>query len=364
LTNRQVAFTIFSMSTISQKSIDAGLVWNRYRHNFSRHLLGVARYLQTSMMYTLQEQCGHDNLRLGFSPYIALIGEGDKRLTDLAEILGISRQACNQAVKQIEAAGYIERAADPVDGRAKQLTLSPEGVKLRRDGLRIVAQLDKQFADIVGAAPIADVSKSLWKIYQRLALGLTPQGNAPTVQVVMAGLLPRLADYILQRLMELTRAKGHPGLKLCFGQVLTLIGPAGGRIQQIAATQDVSKQAISAIATELEELGYLQRHTDTLDARQIVLQFTARGETLIADSVTSVGELEQEFAAIIGQAALKRMNATLHDLYRGLQLEQEIFEKNSSADIGLLAQQLQQQLGDHGSQALARLLLTPSGNAR
>jgi len=352
------------MNALSQKNIDASLIWDRYRHNFSRHLLGVARYLQTSMMYTLQDQCGHEHLRLGFSSYITLLGEGDKRLTDLAQILGISRQACNQTVKQIEAAGYIESAADPTDGRAKQLTLSPRGIQLRRDGLRIVAELDKQFADIVGESAMADASRSLWKIYQSLSLGLTAQGDVPTGNAVMAGLLPRLADHILLRLMDLTRAKGHPRLKLCFGQVLTLIGPAGGRIQQIASIHDVSKQAISVIATELEELGYLERHADPLDARQILLQFTAKGETLIADSVSSVVELEQEFAAIIGINALKRMNSTLHDLYRGLFLEQDIFENNSTADIGLLARQLQQQLGEHGSQALARLLLNPSGNTR
>jgi DNA-binding MarR family transcriptional regulator len=352
------------MSALSQKNTDAGMVWNRYRHNFSRHLLGVARYLQASMMDTLQEQCGHENLRLGFAPYITLIGEGDKRLTDLAELLGISRQACNQAAKQVEAAGYIERTADLLDGRAKQLTLSRQGIKLRRDGIRIVAQLDRQFADIVGEVQIADTSRSLQKIYQNLSLGLTPQGNPPTARVVVGGLLPRLADYILQRLMALTRDKGHPGLKLCFGQVLTLIGPSGGRIGQMAAIHDVSKQAISAIATELEELGYLQRDVDPLDARQLVLTFTARGEKLIADSVISVTELETEFATIIGQAALKRLNTTLHNLYRGLGLEQEIFETNSAADIGLLAHQLQQQLGKQDSQALARLLLGPTGTAR
>jgi DNA-binding MarR family transcriptional regulator len=164
--------------------------------------------------------------------------------------------------------------------------------------------------------------------------------------------------------MELTRAKGHPGLKLCFGQVLTLIGPAGGRIQQIAATQDVSKQAISVIATELEALGYLQRQPDPMDARQIVLQFTERGKQLIADSVASVEQLEAEFAEIVGKTALKRMNSTLHELYRGLRLEQEIFESMDTADINLLAQQLQQQLGNRGSQELARLLLAPSGNTR
>jgi DNA-binding MarR family transcriptional regulator len=352
------------MNALTRQRIDSGLVWNRYRHNFSRHLLGVARYLQTCLMYTLQEQYGHDNLRLGFSPYIDLIGEGGKRLTDLAEILGISRQACNQAVKHIKAAGYIEHAANPADGRSKQLTLSARGLKLRRDGLRIIAQLDRQFADIVGAPAIADSSQSLWKIYHRLHLGLTPQEDKSPVPAAMGGLLPRLADYTLQRLMELTRAKGHPGLKLSFGQVLTLIGPAGGRIQQIASIQHVSKQAISTIATELESLGYLLRQADPLDARQIVLHFTPLGETLIADSVASVDELENEFSAIIGKAALKRMSSTMHELYRGLQLEHDVFEKGGAADIGQLAQQLQQQLGDHGSQALARLLLTPSRTAR
>lgn len=357
-------FTIFCMNATCPQNSDAAQVWNRYRNNFSRHLLGVARHLQTSMMNTLQEECGHKNLRLGFAPYITLIGEGDKRLTDLAEILGISRQACNQATKQVEAAGYIERAADPMDGRAKRLALSPRGVKLRRDGLRIVARMDKHFATIVGEAGIADTSKSLRKICQHLSLGLTPQDNAQTAHEVMSGLLPRLSDYILQRLMELTREKGHPGLKLCFGQVLTLIGPSGGRIQQIAAIHDVSKQAISAIATELEELGYLQRNTDPLDARQIALTFTARGEQLIADSVISVDELAIEFAAIIGQAAMKRLNATLLDLYHGLNLEQEVFEQINPADINQLARQLQQQLGDRGSRALAQLLLGSPAYAR
>ena len=92
--------------------------------------------------------------------------------------------------------------------------------------------------------------------------------------------------------------------------------------------------------------------------------FTERGERLITDSVASVDDLETELASIIGLAAQKRLNKTLYELYRGLRLEQEIFENNSTADISLLAHQLQQQLGEHGSQILARLLLNPSENAR
>ncbi|CAA0118074.1 Uncharacterised protein [Halioglobus japonicus] len=347
------------MSAISPTPLDTGFVWNRYRHNFSRHLLGVARYLQTRVMTALQDECGHQDLRLGFAPYITLLSAGDKRLSELADILGISRQACNQAVKQIEAAGYISRTADPNDGRAKQLTLSPRGAELSRDGQRATTQLDRQFAELVGAQKIADASKSLNKISAHLSLGL-PARSSPFMDTGMGALLPRLSDYVMRRLMELNRTRGHPRLKLSFAQVLTVIGPGGGRIQQMASMHDVSKQAISVIATELEALGYLQRQTDPLDARQIVLQFTPRGEELIADSVASVDQLAQEFSAIIGKAALKRLNTTLYELYRGLHLEQDVFEHSGAADLGLLAHQLQQQLGERDSQALARLLLKPS----
>ena len=361
------------MSTPHSNTIASGFIWNRYRHNFSRHLLAVARYLQTGMMQTLQEQCGHSNLRLGFAPYITLIGTGDRRVADLAEILGISRQACNQAIKQVEAAGYIERKPDPDDRRAKQLTLSVRGNKLRRDGLRIVARFDREFVTIVGENSFAECSRSLQALYRGLSLGLLPESDPHLRHTGMGGLLPRLSDHVLQRLMFLTRAKGHHRLKLSFAQVLTLIQPSGARIQQIASTQDVSKQAISAIASELEELGYLQRQVATDDARQILLQFTERGQQLITDSVQSVDELEIEFAAIIGKTALDQLTATIEALYTGLRLEQDIFEQDAEQDAGQahtatsireLARQLQRQLSDRDSQVLARLLLKPSTHKR
>ena len=72
-----------------------------------------------------------------------------------------------------------------------------------------------------------------------------------------------------------------------------------------------------------------------------------------------MAELQAEFAAIIGKAAMQRLSATLRDLYQGLGLEQDIFENSGSVDIRLLAQQLQHQLGQQGSEALARLLMQP-----
>jgi DNA-binding MarR family transcriptional regulator len=352
------------MATLLGQNIDTDEVWHSYGENFPRYLLGVTRYLQTETMNSLQQKCGHNNLRLAFAPYITLVGQKGKRLTDLAQVLGISRQACNQAANQIEAAGYIARTADPDDGRAKQLVLTTQGLRLRDDGVSVIAGLDKVFASIAGARAIGDAGISLGKIHAALALGATADNSIKLARPSLGALLPGLSDYVLLRLMELTRAKGHPGLKLSFGQVLTLIGPNGGRIQQIAAVQSVSKQAISAIATELVELDYLRRDPDPDDARQVVLQFTDRGRKLIVNSVASIAQLEAEFSTVVGEAAVRRLQATFRTLYRALHLEQEIFENAGPVDIRLLAKQLHQQLGAEGSQALARLLLTPSTSER
>jgi DNA-binding MarR family transcriptional regulator len=338
--------------------------WLEYRENFSRHLLGVTRYLQTQIMNTLQEDCGHRALRLGFAPYITLIGEHRKRISDLADILGVSRQACNQAANQIEAAGYVAREADPDDRRAKQLVLTRQGRKLRQDGMRIAAGLDEEFTRIAGQQAIVDTSKTLAKIHGSLPPGLMINNGARFAEPSLGGLLPRMSDYTLLRLMELTRQRGHPGLKLSFGQVLTLIGPGGGRIQEIATIQHVSKQAISATATELEQLGYLYRETDPCDGRQVVLHFTSRGRDLITDSVASVRDLEAEFAAIAGKAPINRLKNTMRALYQDLELEQEVFGINVTADIKSLAQQIQQQLAAEDCQALAHILLAPTQSKR
>jgi DNA-binding MarR family transcriptional regulator len=332
------------------------LTWDSYRNNVSQHLLGVSRHMQTCMMRMLQDECGHTDLRLGFAPYITLIGDHGIRLSELADAIGISRQACNQAVNQIQAAGYVGREADPDDGRARLLVLTERGRQLRRDGVRVVRQLDTRFAAIAGNEAVDTSAETLGRLYTHLSLGLGDTGGAPFLYGGLGGLLPRLSDYMLKRLMELTVERGHRGLKLSFGQVLVLMGPEGGRIQHMAAMQDVSKQAISAIATELEQLGYLRREQDPRDARQVVLYFTPDGERLIADSVSSVEALAAEFSAVVGKAAMRQLSATLRALHQGLGLENETMAAEPD-NLAQLATQLRQRLGDDASRELARLLV-------
>jgi len=330
-------------------------VWQRYRCNFPRHVLGVARHLQADIMHTLAVRHGHRQLRLAFEPWVSLAGGNGRRLGEIADLLGISRQAANQAANQVEAAGLIRRVADASDGRARRVVLTEKGKRVRRQGVEAANRAQRELAQLVGERHLQPCLSALAELHAALDLPPVPDGSAQ-----LGGLLPRLADYINHRLMELTRQRGHTGLKLSHGQALTLIGPEGGRIQQIAAIQQVSKQAISAIATELQALGYLTQTRDPADARHKLLQFTARGRQLIGDSVAAVDQLETEFGAALGPARFAMVRATLHRLYDALQLEAAVFEtKDTDADTLLqMARELVQQLGPASAGTLGRLLLS------
>ncbi len=333
----------------------------RYRDNFARHLISVALHMRSEVMNAVTEQYGHDRLRRSFEPYITLSAAQGARLSDIAEVLGISRQAANQAANQVVAAGYLERRADPSDGRAKLLVATAKArdllEKCSREGLR----LQREAAQLVGADAVQACSKHLTDLLRALDLPRPVIAAATGEDILpLVASLPRLSDYTSHRLMELTRSRGHPDLKLSFGQVLTAIGPGGGRIQHMADLQDVSKQAISAVASELEELGYIRRDADPRDARQVVLQFTHRGEQLIADSVDAVHELGREFARHIGRPAQRQVEQTLKLIYRKWHLEVEVFGSGDAqaTDIRLLARQLSRQLGEQGARHLGELLLT------
>jgi len=326
----------------------------KYQDNFARHILSVTLYMQSQVMNALTQKHGHRELRINFEPYISAAAAHGARLSNIADMLGISRQAANQCANQIEAAGYLQRANDPTDGRAKLLVTTSRARSMIKQGSTEAMKVQTHFADIAGKNELAEVNRSVIELSKSLQL-LFPFEVENSL--MLPGVLPRLSDYISNRLQTLTMAKGHPRLKRSFGAVLTAVGPRGGRIQQIANTQDVSKQAISAIVSELEELGYLRRDTDPDDARQVVLQFTGPGKKLIADSVVSVDEMAAEFSGIIGDQGMAQLQNVMSCIYRSLQLEEDIFGQDQGNDVYTLAQKIKQQLGEEGSRALARLLL-------
>mgnify|MGYP003626580210 FL=1 len=331
-------------------------VWRRYRDNFPRHVLGVTRYLESGVMEQLAGVHGFVNLRLYYEPYITLAADEGIRLTELAEALNISRQAANQAANQIEAAGYVLRVPDPQDGRAKRVILTKHGRKLRTCGLQVAATLQRECGQIVGQKALRQIVTTLTELCAATGTSAARISGPAMDEAPLIALLPRLANFISLRLMASNIRRGHVGLKMSYGQVLTLIGPEGGRILRIAALQDVSKQAVSAMVSELEQLGYIYRDRDPEDARQVLLRFTGLGRKLIEDSVEGMDELEMELGSIVGQAALEELRSGVENLYKALQPDVAVFT-DAALNVKQLARELKGKLSPEARLHLAKLLL-------
>src|SRR3954468_6746128 len=63
-------------------------------------------------------------------------------LARLAELLDVTKQAAQQTVDDMQAAGLVVRESDPADGRRKLLALTAEGRRVRATALALSAQLE------------------------------------------------------------------------------------------------------------------------------------------------------------------------------------------------------------------------------
>lgn len=54
---------------------------------------------------------------------------GSARLTDLAVYYGVGKPTVSRQVQLMERLGLVERRADPGDGRAQELLLTPQGLR-------------------------------------------------------------------------------------------------------------------------------------------------------------------------------------------------------------------------------------------
>jgi DNA-binding MarR family transcriptional regulator len=85
---------------------------------------------------------------------IPLLG-GGRHASDLAETLGVSRQAVAQVVTRLEGDGYLTRITDPGDARARLICLTPRGRAALRTMRTSARALEDDWRDRLGAERLA-----------------------------------------------------------------------------------------------------------------------------------------------------------------------------------------------------------------
>jgi DNA-binding MarR family transcriptional regulator len=98
---------------------------------------------------------GHDCVFGGIDP------ENGSRLTDLAERAMMTKQAVGEVVSDLEKRGYVERAPDAEDGRAKIIRLTAKGRDVYLTGWQLNSDLEKEWAERFGADRVAALREAL-----------------------------------------------------------------------------------------------------------------------------------------------------------------------------------------------------------
>ncbi len=76
---------------------------------------------------------------------------GPTSASELAVLLGTSKQAAAKLIDQMSEAGYVERSADPHDRRVVRVSLTGRGRELMLAVEHRYAELEAQWAQVIGA---------------------------------------------------------------------------------------------------------------------------------------------------------------------------------------------------------------------
>lgn len=113
------------------------------------------------------EKAGVHDMRPSFGFVIRALADGDRTLTELADLLAVTKQAAIKVVDQMERAGYLERAADPADRRAKRLRLTPKAQTVRTAALSASRGIERELRRDLGEAEVAAMRHALLRLLER-----------------------------------------------------------------------------------------------------------------------------------------------------------------------------------------------------
>lgn len=91
-------------------------------------------------------------------PHLDLDGT---RLTDLAARLEVSKQAAGQLIDELVEMGFVERAPDPTDARAKLVKLSAAGRAGIFQGLAVLKEIEADLRKEVGGDAMRTIHEAL-----------------------------------------------------------------------------------------------------------------------------------------------------------------------------------------------------------
>ena len=121
---------------------------------FERLMIGatlnlLAQAINRRVVEALHAQ-GFSDFRPAFHPVFQWCKPEGSRLSELAEMSGVTKSAMTQLIDVLVGLGYVERAPDPQDGRATLIRRTERGWAVNRIAARVVGETQQEWSVALG----------------------------------------------------------------------------------------------------------------------------------------------------------------------------------------------------------------------
>lgn len=138
------------------------------RVHIGQLLTQLTRLFQTELFDRLIA-AGLEDARVPHTHVTAYIKAEGSRLTELAAQARMTLPAMSELVDDLQRIGIVERRPDPSDGRAKLICLTDAGWEAMNTGRRVIAQIESEYAQLVGAKQFEDAAQTLNDLLRELS---------------------------------------------------------------------------------------------------------------------------------------------------------------------------------------------------
>jgi DNA-binding MarR family transcriptional regulator len=140
------------------------------RLHIGQLLVQLTRVFQTELFERLVA-AGVEDARVAHTHVTAFIKADGSRLTELASQARMTLPAMSELVDDLQRLGIVERRPDPSDGRAKLICLTAAGWDAMRVGHRVIAEIEAEYEELVGAERFEAAAQTLDGLLTRLTAG-------------------------------------------------------------------------------------------------------------------------------------------------------------------------------------------------
>ncbi|MEQ8485687.1 MAG: MarR family transcriptional regulator [Pseudomonadales bacterium] len=138
--------------------------------------------------YWMDESLQNGLVQAGYQPrtrtqtmILINISNGITRAAELARVLGVSRQAIQQQINELERDGLVTQLPDPEDRRANRIVFSESGSQLINAALSSLRQAEQALAMRLGYDAVRHLRNALTADWGAVIGGQHPRGRKRTV---------------------------------------------------------------------------------------------------------------------------------------------------------------------------------------